>query len=101
MKKVYIRRTRNEEGLYPENNKGRRFISGERKKVYIRRTMKEEGLHPENNEGRKFKSGERKNPKSNSKVLGALQNSWSNSQTLRVATPPSENKKGRRSWEKF
>ena len=60
MKKVYIRRTRNEEGLYPENNKGRRFISGEQeiKKIYIRRTIKEEVLCPENNEGKKFISGE-------------------------------------------
>ena len=81
-----------EEGLYPEKKKEKGLYS---------ENKKERGLHPENNEGRKFKSGERKNPKSNSKVLGALQNSWSNSQTLRVATPPSENKKGRRSWEKF
>ena len=34
MKKVYIRRTMKEEGLYPENKKGRRFISGEGKKPW-------------------------------------------------------------------
>ena len=62
MKKVYIRRTRKEEGLYPENKKGKRFISGEqwRKKVYIRRKRKEKGLCPENNEGRKSISEEKK-----------------------------------------
>ena len=48
------------EGLYPENNEGRRFISGEqeRKKVYIGRTMKEEGLYPEKKKGKRFISGE-------------------------------------------
>ena len=102
-KKVYIQRTMKDKGLYPEKKKGKRFISGEqwRKKVYIRRKRKEKGLCPENNEGRKSISEEKKNTGSNSKVLGALQNSESNSQTLRVSTPPSENKKGRRSWENF
>ena len=48
------------EGLYPENKKGRRFISGEqgRKKVNIRRTNKEKGLYPDIKEGRRFISGE-------------------------------------------